>query len=122
MHRRFSNTRAGGWPAEDGVNPMEGVANLADAMLVLAVGAMLALIINWNIDIHPADTTQAQTDLDNAVTFTETDITPVDGQEQPSSDGMTKLGIVYYDEETDTYYIIGSPDGTGQSADQTGSD
>ena len=33
------------------VNPMDGVANLADAMLVLAVGIMLALILNWNVDI-----------------------------------------------------------------------
>ena len=33
------------------VNPMEGVANLADVMLVLAVGMMLALVVAWNVDI-----------------------------------------------------------------------
>ena len=33
------------------VNPMDSISNLADAMLVLAVGIMLALIINWNVDI-----------------------------------------------------------------------
>ncbi|NMD42338.1 MAG: DUF2149 domain-containing protein [Firmicutes bacterium] len=30
---------------------MDGLQNLADAMLVLAVGVMLALVIHWNIDI-----------------------------------------------------------------------
>jgi hypothetical protein len=33
------------------VNPMEDVANLADVMLVLAVGMMLALVVAWNVDI-----------------------------------------------------------------------
>ena len=32
-------------------NPMDGVSNMSDAMLVLAVGIMLALVINWKIDI-----------------------------------------------------------------------
>lgn len=35
------------------VNPMEGVANLADVMLVLAVGMMLAPVVAWNVDICP---------------------------------------------------------------------
>jgi hypothetical protein len=36
---------------EDPINPLDGVANLADIMLVLSVGIMLALVINWNIDL-----------------------------------------------------------------------
>ena len=39
------------------VNPMDSIGNLADAMLVLAVGIMLALIINWNVDISSAGQT-----------------------------------------------------------------
>jgi hypothetical protein len=34
------------------INPMDGLGNLADAMLVLAVGIMLALVIHWNIDVE----------------------------------------------------------------------
>jgi hypothetical protein len=30
---------------------MESVANLVDVMLVIAVGLMLALVVNWNVDI-----------------------------------------------------------------------
>lgn len=32
-------------------NPMDNVSNLSDAMLVLAVGIMLALVINWKVDL-----------------------------------------------------------------------
>lgn len=36
----------------DNVNPMDGVSNMSDAMLVLAVGIMLALVINWKVDLQ----------------------------------------------------------------------
>ena len=36
---------------DDSGTPMDGVSNMSDAMLVLAVGIMLALVINWKIDI-----------------------------------------------------------------------
>ncbi len=38
------------WKNED-VNPLEGVINIVDAMLVFACGLMLALAINWNVDL-----------------------------------------------------------------------
>lgn len=36
----------------DRANPMDGVSNMSDAMLVLAVGIMLALVINWKVDLQ----------------------------------------------------------------------
>lgn len=33
------------------VNPIEGVINIVDAMLVFACGLMLALAVYWNIDL-----------------------------------------------------------------------
>lgn len=42
--RRYSR-----WRQEE-VNPLEGVINIVDAMLVFACGLMLALAINWNVD------------------------------------------------------------------------
>ncbi len=38
------------WKHEE-VNPLEGVVNIVDAMLVFACGLMLALAIHWNVDI-----------------------------------------------------------------------
>ena len=73
------------------VNPMDSISNLADAMLVLAVGIMLALIINWNVDISSAGQT-ADTPADLAISFVQ--------------DDLTEMGKVYYDKETGTYYIV----------------
>ena len=58
---------------ESEVNPMDGVANLSDAMLILAVGIMLALILNWNVDIS-AVRGDSSADTEEALTFTEEDI------------------------------------------------
>ena len=88
---------------ETEVNPMDGVANLADAMLVLAVGIMLALILNWNVDIS-AVRGQADPETEEALTFTEEDLTQSEAQEGQGE--LKKLGAVYYDPETGRYYII----------------
>ena len=32
-------------------NPMNGVSNMSDSMLVLTVGVMLALVIKWKVDL-----------------------------------------------------------------------
>lgn len=51
--RRRRTGRFGAVSSFDGedVNPMDGVANLADVMLVFACGLMLALITYWNVDV-----------------------------------------------------------------------
>ena len=82
------------------VNPMDYISNLADAMLVLAVGIMLALIINWNVDISSAGQT-ADAPADPAISFEQDDLT-----ESQSSAGTIEMGKVYYDKETGTYYIV----------------
>ena len=96
--------------SEESVNPMDGVANLADVMIVLAVGIMLALIINWNVDIgammYTRDNIQSE-DTDNAIALDSDSIEEVDEDvEQIDSEGMEKLGSVYFDEATGKYYII----------------
>jgi len=39
--------------ATEDVNPLEGVVNIADVMLVFACGLMLALAVYWNIELGP---------------------------------------------------------------------
>lgn len=36
---------------EEDINPLEGAINIVDAMLVFACGLMLALALNWNVDL-----------------------------------------------------------------------
>ena len=88
---------------EEAVNPMDGVANISDAMLILAVGIMLALILNWNVDIS-AVRGDASPETEEALSFTEEDLAQAEGTEGQGE--LEKLGAVYYDPATGTYYII----------------
>ena len=71
--------------SDESVDPMNYVSNLSDAMLVLAVGMMLALIVHWNVDISTGGRSsenvgetvaaegqggQSAIDRDNALSFT----------------------------------------------------
>jgi hypothetical protein len=93
------------------VNPMEGIANLADVMLVLAVGIMLALVIHWNVDlavVNAAGKVGEQISVEDALTFEEEDIQSAGGSGELDGDQMKKLGVVYYDEASGTYYLMES--------------
>ena len=83
------------------VNPMDSVSNLADAMLVLAVGIMLALIINWNVDISSASQPDAP-----QMSFESDDLRESDDDAGTIEADLTEMGKVYYDEKTGTYYIV----------------
>ena len=107
--------------SEESVDPMNYVSNLSDAMLVLAVGMMLALIVHWNVDISTGGRSsenvgetvaaegqggQSAIDRDNALSFTPEELEQMDSTEGETDEGMEKLGEVYYDAETGKYYII----------------
>lgn len=105
MIRRFGTGKLNsGKKKEEDINPMDGVANMADAMLILAVGIMLALIMNWNVDISgmskPVEVDQAKevTDMEN--------LEDGDVSEAASSNGLSELGKVYQDPKTGKMYMI----------------
>lgn len=110
--KRLSYRRLNSRSETEGVNPLDGVANLADVMLILAVGIMLALVINWNVDIGTLayDTKQPQdsnVDIENALSFENDDMEKIESEtEQVDGSGLEKLGTVYFDEDTGKYYII----------------
>ena len=90
--------------ASEEVSPMEGVANLADVMLVFACGLMLALITYWNVDVasvieQPPEQTKQE------LTETVSDLDNEDG-EAVDSDALQEYGTVYIDKETGALYII----------------
>ena len=75
---------------------MEGTSSMSDAMLVLAVGMMLAVVINWNVDINK----NVVREIDNPETVNGDQITD-QGEEQ----NLEEKGVVYYDAEKDQYYV-----------------
>ena len=96
-HRRIREEEAG-------VNPMDGLGNLADVMLVLAVGIMLALIINWKVDITAVSPVIAEPEPEQ-IPISREDLqdTPADALNE---ENLQRIGALYYDEETGTYYAI----------------
>ena len=105
MQRKLSrgNRFAGG----EEVNPMDGVANLADVMLVLAVGIMLALVMAWNVDFTGSAETAAQ--AKEEVTVAE-DYDQVWSSEDEATDdladrGMTQYGTAYRDADGNVYIL-----------------
>ena len=102
MARHKSKKRLNKGEEED---PMAGAANLVDAMLVIAVGLLVFLVISWNMqnvifneDITPEQKQkmmqdmQQVTELDEGQELNETpDITNSSGQ------GYTEMGKVYKD-------------------------
>ena len=113
MRRRYGKTSLSvrdSSPEE--VNPMESVANLVDAMLVLACGLMLALVINWNVDVGSAGT-KVELNKDKEVAS----VSGLSGNGEISDleGNYEELGMVYRDPETGKLYMI------RQSAQETGS-
>ena len=99
----MTRLRARRMRAEDtAVNPMDGLGNLADAMLVLAVGIMLALVLNWKLDLT---TVTAEPEATEApIEISEDDMRST--SEELDADALQKVGALYYDEATGTYYAI----------------
>lgn len=95
--------RRDSWENGENVNPMESTANLADVMLVLAVGIMLALIAAWDVDISPSGSLQpAQT-----VPPAGEDYSQVWSADDDSfADlGLTEYGKVYKDADGNLYIL-----------------
>ena len=107
MNRRKNNRTSNRFD-DDLLNPMEYVGNLVDAMLVLAVGIMLALVVAWNVDIFSSKNDSEDTDTQSTVSFSENALDRTDEEKTP--DELEKMGTVYFDSETGTYYIIKGDD------------
>ena len=99
----MTRLRARRMRAEDtAVNPMDGLGNLADAMLVLAVGIMLALVLNWKLDLTAVTAEPEATEA--PIEISEDDMRST--SEELDADALQKVGALYYDEATGTYYAI----------------
>lgn len=85
----------------DDFSPMEGVGNMADAMLVFACGILLALIISWDVDIseqgeiHQTGTKYQVEDIGDQTTTT-----------VESKDDLEEMGKIFRDPKTGKYYVV----------------
>ena len=94
-------------------DPMAGTSNLVDAMLVIAVGCLIFVVISWNMQsVIFQDTSQ---DPSQAVQQSPTNITEVtEGQElnetpessESSGQGYMEMGKVYKDPSTGKLIMV----------------
>jgi len=82
-------------------DPMAGVANLSDVMLVFACGLMLAILTVWKLDLG-----------DIVDRFKAEDLSEIEDTEEifnnDEGSGFVEKGIVVEDPETGQMYVIGN--------------
>ena len=88
---------------EEEQNPMEGVANLVDAMLVLACGLMMAIISFYNVDINGTNTRAEELKQEQQQKIEDK---KKNEKEKKSSGGFESRGKVYEDKKTGKMYVI----------------
>lgn len=104
---RSSRYRGNAGVGED-VNPSAYIVNLADCMLVLACGFLVALISFYNIDVMPA------TEL------TEDELEQVEPEQMPDEllagggSYFVEAGKVYRDPSTGVLYMIENPSASNE--------
>ena len=99
---------------EEEEDPMTGVANLVDAMLVIAVGLLVFLVISWNMQaivFNDSVTPQERQDAINAMKqVTEIDqgqhLNQTPDVSNSSGEGYAELGKVYKDSNTGKLIMI----------------
>lgn len=105
MLNKLGGTRMDDSLFEEDVNPTSYIPNLADAMLVLAVGCMLALVTNWNIHVGSGSTKQLDTshlsEVKNYNTIINNDLSY-----EVNQAGLEEKGTVYIDPDTGKMYVV----------------
>lgn len=99
---------------EGEADPMSGLANLADVMLVFACGLMMALVVYWNLD------------LPSLVEFDATSMQEVDQTEEiteeitSSGTAYQEMGTAYRDPATGKVYVMAPVEVEGAEAENAG--
>lgn len=98
---RHSEDRAGIRSVGKGVDPMSNVANLVDAMLVLCLGLMVAIVMFWNVDLRDVQEMVKQDEMTQV-----DDVKNIEENIKSSGSNYNELGKVYEDPATGKLYML----------------
>ncbi len=96
--------------ADDGEDPMAGTTNLVDAMLVIAVGLLIFVVISWNMQSvvfqdnsqsQPVQDSQQVTEVSEGQVLNDTPDTS-----NESGQGYLEMGKVYKDPSTGKLIMV----------------
>ena len=82
---------------EEEVDPMGGLANLVDVMLVFACGLMVSLLLTWNMK----DTVFKKVDVEKGQVLKE-----IPQVQENGGSGYSEMGRVYQDPKTGKLILI----------------
>ena len=80
---------------EEDVNPNSYLTNLADCMLVMSVGLLVALVMHYGVDLQKPDPSTAGQEISM----------DADGDGE-IDEGFEEAGKVYRDSATGKYYMV----------------
>ncbi len=104
---------------QEEADPRVGLVNLADVMLVLACGLMVALVVNWNINLPSVSEI---TDLAEMTELSDGDIDQMTDQMQSGSGShYQERGMVYEDPTTGKLYLLEQSASSSESSSGAGS-
>jgi len=95
-------------------DPMAGTSNLVDAMLVIAVGLLVFLVLSWNMQNIVFDENMSQEEkqkvmqsIQNVTEVTEgQDLNETPDTSNESGQGYTEMGKVYKDPQTGKMIMV----------------
>jgi hypothetical protein len=94
-------------------DPMAGVTNLTDVMLVIAVGFLVFIVISWNMqgvvfsDMSPEERQNTMQAMKKAIEVNQGDqINDTPNSTGGSGEGYEEMGKVYKDPETGKLILI----------------
>ena len=96
IRRRHGVSLSRAVQVEEDINPNAYIVNIADCMLVLLLGMVMALITYYNIDLtqtKPEEIIGIQVNMD-------------ENQDGDVDSSYQRSGTVYYDSATDSYYFV----------------
>ena len=110
MVRKFRKRRLD----SDEEDPLAGVANLVDAMLVIAVGLLVFLVMSWNMqdvvfneELDQSQREDAMNAMKNAVNIDQgQQLNDTPDVSNSSGQGYTEMGKVYKDPSTGKLIMV----------------
>ena len=87
---------------QEDFSPMEGVGNMADAMLVFACGLLLALILSHSVSVSETGEISNSSAASYEIEGMEGTVT----QEIDAATDLEEMGTVYMDPATGKYYVM----------------
>ena len=101
IRRRYGRDLSARAVAAEDVDPNASVVNIADCMLVLMLGILVALISHYGLDL-----TQPMQPVDENEDIMGIEVN-LDADDDGEIDGTyERQGAVYYDPSTESYYFV----------------